>query len=100
MRLCPRVHLKLIVIDGALMYLGSANFTGAGLGAKGAGRRNFEMGVTMEDDVLLDLVQARFDAIWSGAECPGCRRRNVCPSPLDERRGGNPSRIPRARGRQ
>src|SRR6185436_8026821 len=42
MRRCPRVHLKMIAVDGSALYLGSANFTGAGLGAKGDGRRNFE----------------------------------------------------------
>lgn len=83
MRACPRVHLKMIAIDGALLYLGSANFTGAGLGAKGDGRRNFEMGVLTEDEWLLDQAQARFDAIWRGAECAGCRLRNECPAPLD-----------------
>src|SRR6185436_2175139 len=41
MRQCPRVHLKMIAVDGASLYLGSANFTGAGLGAKAEGRRNF-----------------------------------------------------------
>src|SRR6185369_11118677 len=35
MRLCPRVHLKTVVVDGEFLYLGSANWTGAGLGAKG-----------------------------------------------------------------
>jgi phosphatidylserine/phosphatidylglycerophosphate/cardiolipin synthase-like enzyme len=38
LRMCPRVHLKMIAVDGASLYLGSANFTGAGLGAKGDGR--------------------------------------------------------------
>src|SRR5262245_32378472 len=33
LRECPRSHLKLIIVDGAYLYLGSANFTGAGLGA-------------------------------------------------------------------
>lgn len=84
MRRCPRVHLKMIAVDGALLYLGSANFTGAGLGAKGEGRRNFEAGVLTDDDLLLDEMQAAFDAIWSGAECTGCRLRPVCPGPLDE----------------
>jgi phosphatidylserine/phosphatidylglycerophosphate/cardiolipin synthase-like enzyme len=83
MRACPRVHLKMIAIDGALLYLGSANFTGAGLGAKGDGRRNFEMGVLTDDEWLLDQAQARFDTIWRGAECAGCRLRNECPAPLD-----------------
>lgn len=83
MRRCPRVHLKMIAVDGALLYLGSANFTGAGLGAKGEGRRNFEAGVLTDDDVLLDEMQGSFDAIWTGAECAGCKLRSVCPGPLD-----------------
>jgi len=83
MRQCPRVHLKLVAIDGRLLYLGSANFTGAGLGAKGAGRRNFEMGLLTEDDVWLDAAQERFDRIWSGRECKGCGLRSACPKPID-----------------
>jgi phosphatidylserine/phosphatidylglycerophosphate/cardiolipin synthase-like enzyme len=84
MRACPRVHLKMVAIDGALLYLGSANFTGAGLGAKGDGRRNFEMGILTDDEFLLDQAQARFDRIWRGAECAGCRLRRECPAPLDQ----------------
>jgi len=88
MRCCPRVHLKMIAVDGALLYLGSANFTGAGLGAKGAGRRNFEAGILTDDDVLLDEMQATFDGIWTGKECAGCRLRAECPAPLDGGGGG------------
>jgi phosphatidylserine/phosphatidylglycerophosphate/cardiolipin synthase-like enzyme len=84
LRQCPRVHLKLIAVDGRALYLGSANFTGAGLGAKGDGRRNFEMGILTDDEVLLDASQARFDAIWRGKECGPCRLRSVCPKPLDQ----------------
>jgi phosphatidylserine/phosphatidylglycerophosphate/cardiolipin synthase-like enzyme len=83
MRACPRVHLKMIAIDGALLYLGSANFTGAGLGAKGDGRRNFEMGILTDDEWMLDQAQARFDRIWRGLECAACRLRDKCPAPLD-----------------
>jgi phosphatidylserine/phosphatidylglycerophosphate/cardiolipin synthase-like enzyme len=83
MRRCPRVHLKMIAVDGASLYLGSANFTGAGLGAKGDKRRNFEAGVLTDDDVLLDEMQGTFDAIWSGRECKGCALRAVCPAPID-----------------
>ena len=82
MRRCPRVHLKMIAVDGASLYLGSANLTGAGLGAKGDGRRNFEMGILTEDDFLLDAAQERFDTIWRGASCKGCRLHSVCPRPL------------------
>jgi phosphatidylserine/phosphatidylglycerophosphate/cardiolipin synthase-like enzyme len=83
MRLCPRVHMKMIAIDGALLYLGSANFTGAGLGAKGDGRRNFELGVLTDDEWMLDQAQARFELIWRGGECGACKLRRECPGPLD-----------------
>ena len=83
LRECPRVHLKLVAIDGRLLYLGSANFTGAGLGARGEGRRNFELGLLTSDEHLLDATQARFDSIWSGRECGSCKLRRECPKPLD-----------------
>jgi phosphatidylserine/phosphatidylglycerophosphate/cardiolipin synthase-like enzyme len=83
MRACPRVHMKMIAVDGALLYLGSANFTGAGLGAKGDGRRNFELGVLTDDEWLLDAAQARFDLVWRGGECGACKLRRECPAPID-----------------
>src|SRR5260370_26985293 len=49
LRRCPRVHMKAVIVDGELLYLGSANWTGAGLGAKGSGRRNFELGIVTDD---------------------------------------------------
>ena len=85
MRRCPRVHLKMIAVDGRALYLGSANFTGAGLGAKGDGRRNFEMGILTDDEVFLDEAQARFERIWTGRECGACAIRALCPKPLDLR---------------
>lgn len=84
LRQCPRVHLKMIAVDGRHLYLGSANFTGAGLGAKGEGRRNFEMGILTDDEAMLDRTQARFDRIWRGRECAGCKVRNECAAPLDQ----------------
>lgn len=83
LRRCIRVHMKVVAVDGRLLYLGSANFTGAGLGAKAEGRRNFEAGILTTDDVLLDRVQAELDAIWSGRECAACKLRAECPKPLD-----------------
>lgn len=82
-RQCPRVHFKAVVVDGEFIYFGSANWTGAGLGAKGEGRRNFELGVVSRDDEVLDQVQAMYDAVWTGAQCRGCRLRAECPAPLD-----------------
>jgi len=84
LRMCPRVHLKAVVVDAGLLYLGSANWTGAGLGAKGEGRRNFEMGIVTSDEPMIDAVQERYDRIWRGAECGGCRLRDECELPLDQ----------------
>jgi phosphatidylserine/phosphatidylglycerophosphate/cardiolipin synthase-like enzyme len=85
MRTCPRVHVKAVIIDGAMIYLGSANWTGAGLGAKGEGRRNFEVGFMSRDDLLLDEMQSYYDQIWQGRPCVSCKMREECPAPLDER---------------
>jgi phosphatidylserine/phosphatidylglycerophosphate/cardiolipin synthase-like enzyme len=84
LRRCPRVHLKAVIVDGALLYLGSANWTGAGLGAKGSGRRNFELGIVTDDGPLLDQVQALYDRIWTGGECAACKLREDCPGPLSD----------------
>jgi len=84
MRRCPRVHAKTLIADGRLMYLGSANLTGAGLGAKGPGRRNFEAGIWTDDVDLIDPVADMLDQIWVGSECDRCGRRDHCPEPLEE----------------
>lgn len=95
LRQCPRVHLKTVIVDGRLCYLGSANWTGAGLGAKGEGRRNFELGVMTEDEDVLDQVQAMYDAIWSGRSCRGCKLRDSgCEAPIDVAVGRLSARAP------
>jgi phosphatidylserine/phosphatidylglycerophosphate/cardiolipin synthase-like enzyme len=86
LRRCPRVHLKAVVVDGELLYLGSANWTGAGLGARGSGRRNFELGIVTDDAPLLDQIQSLYERIWTGGECAGCKLRDECPGPLSELR--------------
>jgi phosphatidylserine/phosphatidylglycerophosphate/cardiolipin synthase-like enzyme len=83
-RRCPRLHAKAVVVDCRAMYLGSANLTGAGLGAKADGRRNFEMGLWTESQELIDAVLDQFNALWEGRRCDGCRRKDVCPVPLEE----------------
>jgi phosphatidylserine/phosphatidylglycerophosphate/cardiolipin synthase-like enzyme len=85
-RRCPRLHAKAVVIDARGMYLGSANLTGAGLGAKADGRRNFEMGVWTESPALIDAVLEQFNALWEGLQCKSCKRKDVCPVPLEEPR--------------
>jgi phosphatidylserine/phosphatidylglycerophosphate/cardiolipin synthase-like enzyme len=83
-RRCPRLHAKAVIIDSRRMYLGSANLTGAGLGAKADGKRNFELGIWTESPALIDGVFEQFNALWEGRHCEACRRKDVCPVPLEE----------------
>lgn len=83
-RRCPRLHAKAVIVDTQAMYLGSANLTGAGLGAKGATRRNIEWGVWTHAPALIDGVLQHFNALWEGHRCEGCGRRDICPVPLEE----------------
>jgi phosphatidylserine/phosphatidylglycerophosphate/cardiolipin synthase-like enzyme len=85
-RRCPRLHSKSVIIDSKFMYVGSANLTGAGLGAKAEHRRNFELGMCTESGVLIDGVLEQFNALWEGRRCAKCGRRDVCPVPLEEPR--------------
>ena len=66
--MCPRVHFKIIVIDQAVCYVGSANLTGAGMGMKSATRRNFEAGVLTDIPSIVDNAANEFDKVWRGSE--------------------------------
>jgi len=83
-RRCPRLHAKAVVIDSSRMYLGSANLTGAGLGAKADHKRNFELGIWTESSLLIDAVLEQFNSLWEGDPCQSCRRKDICPVPLEE----------------
>ena len=76
--LCPRVHLKSVIIDGEFAYTGSANLTGAGMGAKSAGKRNFESGIITDETEIVDKIMDQFDKIWRGEHCIDCKRKRFC----------------------
>lgn len=76
--LCPRVHLKSVIIDGEFAYAGSANLTGAGMGAKTAVRRNFEAGIITDDKRIVNKIIKQFDDIWAGKYCRACKRKKFC----------------------
>ena len=65
--LCPRVHFKCIIVDGVKAYFGSANLTGAGMGAKSEKKRNFENGVLTDDPTLVEPLVEQFDSVWRNA---------------------------------
>ena len=83
MKKCVRSHFKCVLVDGRMMYVGSANLTGAGMGMKSERKRNFELGVISDEDRLMDETAAFFDSIWHGEFCGSCRRTKDCPVPLE-----------------
>jgi phosphatidylserine/phosphatidylglycerophosphate/cardiolipin synthase-like enzyme len=71
-----------VIIDGRLAYLGSANLTGAGIGAKSDHRRNFEAGILTDDPGIVSALMEEIDTLWRGEYCVKCQRRDVCPDPI------------------
>ena len=80
--LCPRIHTKAIIMVGRQAFIGSANLTGAGLGAKGAHKRNFEAGFLTSDAGHLREIMDWIDQLYLGEFCLKCQRRSVCPDPI------------------
>ncbi|MCH5175236.1 MAG: phospholipase D family protein [Prevotellaceae bacterium] len=80
--LCPRVHFKLIIIDNSVVYIGSANLTGAGMGMKSPRKRNFEAGILTDDPEMLEEAINHFDSVWIGNFCKECGRRAYCADPI------------------
>lgn len=80
--LCPRVHTKAIIVDGSLAFVGSANLTGAGLGAKNSDRRNFEAGFAFDNPEDIQNLMDWVDTLYLGEYCKTCQRREYCPDPI------------------
>ena len=80
--LCPHVHFKMLVFDGKDVYVGSANLTGAGIGMKGADKRNFEAGILTDEPEIVEQSMNQFDEVWMGKHCRTCKRREYCADPI------------------
>ncbi len=75
---CPRVHFKTIISDGKKAYTGSANLTGAGIGAKSKHNRNFEAGILTTESAFIEKLMHQFDTLWIGENCKACGRKQFC----------------------
>ena len=80
--LCPRVHFKMFIFDCKEVYIGSANLTGAGIGMKAEGTRNFESGIFTDDPQIVEQAMEQFDEVWMGKMCKTCKRRDFCSDPI------------------
>ena len=80
--LCPRLHTKAVIVDGREAFIGSANLTGAGLGAKHPDKRNFEAGFVTNLPEHIEPLMGFVDSLFLGQHCASCRRRDTCPDPI------------------
>ena len=80
--LCPRIHTKAVIVDGRTAFIGSANLTGAGLGAKSPDKRNFEAGMVTNMPEHLQPLMNFVDSLYLGEPCATCQRRDICPDPI------------------
>lgn len=78
---CIRMHAKIFIVDGTVALVGSPNLTGAGIGAKGDGNRNFEVAFLLQGREETEPFVNYFDNVWMGASCGQCGRRELCPAP-------------------
>jgi phosphatidylserine/phosphatidylglycerophosphate/cardiolipin synthase-like enzyme len=82
LQICPRSHWKMVVVDGKRGYMGSANFTGAGLGVKRPARRNLEVGMVSRNQQFVARLASLFDHFWIGDDCAMCAFQQSCPDPI------------------
>jgi len=68
----------MMIFDYSVAYIGSANLTGAGMGAKSVNRRNFEVGILTDIPEIVDTAADQFDAEWMENFCKECGRKDFC----------------------
>lgn len=75
---CRRCHMKMVVIDSEIIYIGSANITAAGMGSRIDTRRNFEVGMISSDSNLVEQGIDIFEESWSTERCSTCYYKSEC----------------------
>ena len=78
----PRVCARMLVYADTELYIVGANLTGAGLGMKGDGKRNFEAGILTDMPEIVEQAMTQFDEVWMGKHCRTCQRRDFCLDPI------------------
>lgn len=68
---CVRNHLKTIIVDGKIAYIGTANLTSSGIGIRNINIRNFEIGFIVSGEIMQRINQI-FDEVWNKEYCEKC----------------------------
>ena len=79
---CVRNHVKMVMVDDRLVYIGSANVTPAGIAQGVFTPGNFELGILSEDPAIVKSAQEAFESVWNGSCCQDCHRRQSCEHPI------------------
>ncbi len=75
---CRRCHMKMVIIDSEIIYVGSANITAAGMGPRIDTRRNFEAGMISSDVNLVEQGIDIFEESWAKKRCGTCYYKHDC----------------------
>ena len=84
MRQCGRNHMKIVSIDGKILYFGSANLTGAGIGVRSEYKRNFEIGIVTHQESVIQELEDIFYGSWGGGMCAKCGHKSRCLLPISK----------------
>lgn len=57
-------HMKLLIFDNEIAYIGSANITGAAIGKRESRRRNHEAGILLTGPMIQEPIR-HFEKIWN-----------------------------------
>ena len=77
-KICRRSHMKMVVIDNEIIYIGSANITAAGMGPRIDTRRNFEVGMVSSEPSIVEQGINIFEEAWSKKRCSSCYYKSEC----------------------
>lgn len=75
---CKRNHAKAVIVDNEIAYIGSANFTKAGVGQGVLSKGNFEVGIITENHEIILSLNSHFSNIIKGDYCEKCHRAMTC----------------------
>lgn len=61
-------HMKVFIFDDECAYIGSGNITGAAIGKRASGRRNYEAGMLLMGESMMQAPLHHFEKSWNDPE--------------------------------